>query len=154
MEKEKMMKGIKDRVKERAIWFALMYKSFSKLLPPDEVERCAREAIRQFGYIKAKKNKGNISPEEWFEKHVAKGSGKIFRSEFFKKRDHFEQRMTFCPLIEAWKEIGCSAEEIDLFCDIAMEADRARAEYHGIQCEIPKRMGKGDYFCQLNLKKM
>ena len=91
--------------------------------------------------------------EEWVEKHMSKGSGEVFESEIFKEEDYSEQRMTFCPLIEAWKELGCSHEEIDLFCDIAMEGDRGRADHHGIPYEIPKRLGKGDSFCRLLLKK-
>jgi len=147
------IKHVREAIKDRATWFALMYKSFSKVLPSKDVERLAREAIFQFGTLKGKKDGGKISPDEWVEKHMAKGSGEVFQSEISKQRDYSEQRMTFCPLVEAWKELGCSDEEIDLFCDIAMEGDRGRAGYHGIPCEIPKRMGKGDSFCQLILKK-
>ncbi len=150
---EETIKRIKEAIKDRATWFALMYKSFSKVLPPKDVERLAREAIYQFGNLKGKKDGGKISPDEWVEKHMAKGSGEVFQSKISKERDYSEQRMTFCPLVEAWKELGCSDEEIDLFCDIAMEGDRGRAEYHGIPWEIPKRLGKGDPFCHLILKK-
>jgi hypothetical protein len=144
---------VREAIKDRATWFFLMYRSFSKVLPPNEVERLAREAIYQFGTLKGKKDGGKIAPHEWVEKHVAKGSGQVFQSKINKERDFSEQRMTFCPLVEAWKELGCSDEEIDLFCDIAMEGDRGRADYHGIAWDIPKRLGKGDSFCQLILKK-
>jgi hypothetical protein len=142
----------REAIKDRATWFALLYKSFSKALPTKEVEKLCREAIYQFGTLKGKKDGRRISPEEWVEKHITK-SGEVFRSEIIKEKDHSEQRMTFCPLVEAWKELGCTPEEIDLFCDIAMEGDRGRAEHHGIPWDIPKRMGKGDSFCQLILKK-
>jgi len=144
---------VREAIKDRATWFALLYRSFSKALPPKEVEKLAREAIYQFGLLKGKKDGRKISPKEWVEKHMAKGSGEVFRSEIIKEKDYSEQRMTFCPLVEAWRELGCTAKEIDLFCDIAMEGDRGRAEYHGIPWDIPKRIGKGDSFCQLILKK-
>lgn len=150
---QETIEKVREAIKDRATWFVLLYRSFSKVLPPEEVERLAREAIYQFGTLKGKKDGRKITPDEWVEKHVAKGSGQIFQSEIIKEKDFSEQRMTFCPLVEAWKELGCSDEEIDLFCDIAMEGDRGRADYHGISMEIPKRMGKEDSFCQLILKK-
>ena len=150
---EETIKQVRDAIKDRATWFVLMYKSYSKVLPPEEVERLAREAIYQFGTLKGKKDGRKISPDEWVEKHMTKGSGQVFQSEINKEKDFSEQRMTYCPLVEAWKELGCSDEEIDLFCDIAMEGDRGRADYHGIPWDIPKRLGKGDSFCQLILKK-
>ena len=153
MTKEETIKRVREAIKDRATWFALLYKSFSKVLPPREVEKACREAIYEFGKLKGKKDGKKITPEEWVEKHMSKGSGEVFESEIFKEEDYSEQRMTFCPLIEAWKELGCSREEIDLFCDIAMEGDRGRADYHGIPWEIPKRLGKGDSFCRLLLKK-
>lgn len=150
---EETVKKVRKAIKDRATWFFLMYKSFSKVLPPEQVERLAREAIYQFGTLKGKKDGGKISPDEWVEKHITKGSGQVFQSEIHKEKDFSEQRMTYCPLVEAWKELGCSDKEIDLFCDIAMEGDRGRADYHGIHLDILKRLGKGDSFCQLILKK-
>lgn len=153
MSNEETIKRVREAIKDRATWFVLLYRSFSKVLPPKEVERAAREAIYEFGRLKGKKDGKKISPEEWVEKHMSKGSGEVFESKIFKEADYSEQRMTLCPLIEAWEELGCSRKEIDLFCDIAMEGDRGRADYHGIPWEIPKRLGKGDSFCQLLLKK-
>ena len=57
--------------------------------------------------------------------------------------------MKYCALVEAWKEIGCTDAEIDLFCDIAMEGDRGRAAVHGVRMELEERIGKGDSFCKL-----
>lgn len=153
MDQNEIAKMVKDAIKDRATWFALMYRSFLRVLPPKEVEKHVREAIYQFGIFKGKKDGGKISPDEWVEKHMAKGSGEVFQSVILKEKEYSEQRMTFCPLVEAWKELGCTEEEIDLFCDIAMEGDRGRADFHGISWEIPKRLGKRDSFCQLILKK-
>ncbi len=153
MGQEETIKRVREAIKDRATWFYLLYKSFSEVLPPEEVEKRAREAIYQFGVLKGKKDGKKISPEEWVDKHMAKGSGEVFESRIAKEADSSEQCMTFCPLVEAWKELGCTDKEIDLFCDIAMEGDRGRAEYHGIRWEIPKRLGKGDSYCQLILKK-
>lgn len=52
--------------------------------------------------------------------------------------------MKRCALMEAWKELNCSEEGIRLFCDIAMEGDRGRAEAHGVKMEIKERIAMGD----------
>jgi hypothetical protein len=144
---------VRRAIKDRALYLALLYRSFSKVLPPDQVERLAREAIYEYGRIKGQSDASKITPEEWVDKHMSKGSGAVFESHIVKEKNRCEQQMTYCPLVEAWNELGCSQEEIDLFCDIAMEVDRGRADYHGIPWEISERMGKGDSFCRLVLKK-
>ena len=148
-----VVEKVREAIKDRALYLALLYRSFSQALPPDQVERLAREAIYEYGRIKGQGDAGKITPEEWVDKHMSKGSGAVFQSHIAKGEDGCEQRMTHCPLLEAWKELGCSQEEIDLLCDIAMEVDRGRADYHGIPWEIPERMGKGDPLCRLVLKK-
>jgi len=63
------------------------------------------------------------------------------------------QKMKFCPLVEAWQEMGCSNEEIDLFCDIAMECNRGRADARGVRMVLDERTGKGDPCCKLMIHK-
>ena len=152
MNQEETIKRVREAIKDRAIWFALLYRSFSKILSPRQVEKACREAIYEFGRLKGKKDGHKITPEQWVDRHMAKGSGAVFQSQIYKEKDYSEQRMTFCPLIEAWKELSCTDKEIDLFCDIAMEGDRGRADFHGIPFDMPKRLGKGDSYCSLLLK--
>nr|MCU0563702.1 L-2-amino-thiazoline-4-carboxylic acid hydrolase [Desulfobacterales bacterium] len=76
----------------------------------------------------------------------------VFESTIVKDGDCCKQQMTRCALLDAWKDLGCTTEEIDLCCDIAMELDRSRAAYHGLGCEIPMRMGKGDRYCSVVLR--
>jgi hypothetical protein len=129
-----------------------MYKSFATVLPTEEVERLAREAIREYGRIRAQRDGKKVTAGEWVDIHLSQMGG-VFESKIEKHEDFCEQRMTYCPLLEEWKQMGCSPEEQDLFCDIAMELDRSRAEAHGIPCEIRERMGKGDEFCRVVLGK-
>ncbi len=153
MSQQETINRVREAIKDRATWFALLYRSFSKVLPPQKVEQAARQAIYEYGQLKGRRDGKKISPEEWVEKHMSKGSGEIFESNIAKEKAYSEQRMTLCPLIQAWREMGCTEEEVDLFCDIAMEGDRGRADYHGIPFEIRERLGKGDAFCRLLLKR-
>jgi len=147
-----VIEKVRAAIKDRALYLALLFRSYSSVLPVQEAQKYAREAIFEFGRIKAQKDPSPFSPEKWVDKHVAKGSSEVFRSRIVKEPDHCEQQMTFCPLVEAWQELGCDPQEINLLCDIAMEVDRGRAAYHGIPLEITQRIAKGDAYCCLVLK--
>ena len=61
MSQEETVKRVREAIKDRATWFALLYRSYAKVLPPEEVERAAREAIYQFGRLKGKKDGKKIT---------------------------------------------------------------------------------------------
>ena len=150
-ESQEMIEKVRAAIKDRATWFALLFKSFKEALPEHQVEALARKAIYEFGRLKAKKDPQDFSPHAWIEKHVSKGSYLVFDSDVESNEECAVQKMKYCALVEAWKEMGCTEEEIDLFCDIAMEGDRGRADAHGVRMELEERIGKGDAFCKLVL---
>lgn len=150
-QQKEMIEKVRAAVKDRATWFALLYKSFNEVLPETEVQKAARKAIYEFGRLKAKKDPADFSPELWVKRHVDKGSYLVFDSDVEVNAEGAVQQMKYCALVEAWKEMGCSDEEIDLFCDIAMEGDRGRADAHGVRMELEERIGRGDPYCKLKI---
>ncbi len=152
-ENTELVQKVRAAIKDRALYLAVLYRSFSKALPAEQAEKLAREAIFEYGRNRGSKDAGTMTPEKWVDHHMAKGSGAVFESRITKGDGYCLQEMTFCPLMEAWRELGCSADEMDLLCDIAMEVDRGRAAYHGITVEMPMRIGKGDSHCRLVLRK-
>jgi hypothetical protein len=148
-----VVQKVRAAIEDRALYLALLYRSFSKVVPADQAEKLAREAIFEYGRLRGAKDSEAMTPERWVDSHMAKGSGAVFESRIVKGEECCNQEMTYCPLMKAWRELGCSAEEMDLLCDIAMEVDRGRAAYHGLSVDMPKRIGKGDSFCQLVLRK-
>lgn len=150
-EKNDTIEKVRAAVKDRATWFALLYKRFKEALPEDQAEELARKAIYEFGRLKARKDPKNFSPKAWIEKHVSKGSYMVFDSDVEVNEAGAVQKMKYCALVEAWKELGCTKKEIELFCDIAMEGDRGRADAHGVRMELEERIAKGNDFCKLVL---
>ena len=148
---DEMIAKVRAAIKDRATWFALLYRSFQEALPATDAERLARKAIFEFGRMKAANDPEDFSAAAWVEKHVSKGSALVFDSDVEINAQGAVQRMKFCALVEAWKEMGCSPEEIDLFCDIAMEGDRGRAEAHGVRMELEERIARGNPYCQLKI---
>jgi len=150
-QQNEMVSKVRAAIRDRATWFALLYRSFKEVFPEKDVERQARKAIYEFGRMKARKDPADFSPAAWVEKHVSKGSALVFDSDVEIIEKGAVQRMKYCPLVEAWKEMGCTPEEIELFCDIAMEGDRGRADAHGVRMELVERIGRGDPFCNLRI---
>ena len=144
---------VRDAIKARALTLHFLLEAFDEVLPQEDVDRLARKAIFKLGEVKGHSDGGQLSPAGWLEKHKAKGSDIIFSSSGGIGASEVTIEMSTCPLLEAWVEQGCSTAEQDRLCNIAMEIDRGRAAYHGIEIEIPMRRGKGDDICKLVLRK-
>jgi hypothetical protein len=147
-----VVEKVRLAIQDRALYLALLYRSFSEALPAEQAEQLARQAIFAYGQARGKRDAAGMTPEKWVDSHVSKGSAAVFESRIVKEADHCEQQMTYCPLVQAWRELGCTPAEIDLLCDIAMEVDRGRAAYHGIPLDITHRIAAGDDHCCLVLK--
>ena len=151
VDQKEMINKVQAAIKDRATWFALLVRSFKEAFPEKDVERLARKAIFEFGRMKARNDPKDFSPAAWVERHVSKGSSLVFDSDVEINDKGAVQRMKFCALVEAWKDMGCTPQEIDLFCDIAMEGDRGRAHAHGVRMELEERIARGDKYCNLKI---
>lgn len=152
MDDDQVKQKVRAAIGDRAIYLALLLRSFAKVLPMTEVERLARQAIHEFGMLKGKADQTEMTPQKWVEQYITGGGADLFNGQIICQEGVCEQQMAYCPLIAGWQEVGCSEQEVDLFCDIAMEVDRGRADFHGIPYEIIERLAKGDPFCRLVLK--
>ena len=106
VDEKEMIDKVRAAIKDRATWFALLYRTFKETFPEQEVERLSRKAIFEFGRMKAKKDPADFSPRAWVERHVAKGSSLVFDSDVEINETGAVQRMKFCALVEAWKEMA------------------------------------------------
>lgn len=148
--KDEMITKVKAAIKDRATWFALLFEEFSKVLPEEEVVELSRKAIRRFGSMKAAGDPEPFKAKDWVIRHKAKGSADLFASEIDYTDHQATQIMKTCPLVDAWKEMNYAPAKIDLFCDIAMDGDRGRADGHeNITIELHETIGKGCDFCRL-----
>jgi hypothetical protein len=142
--------GVRSAIRGRATWFALLYRSFATALPADHVEALAREAIYAAGRLRGEADGDDFTPATWADCFLRDGTTQFFDLDIT-SAPGVCMEMNTCALVDAWRAMGCTPQEVDLFCDIAMEGDRGRADHHGIQIEIPERMGKGDAHCRMLL---
>ena len=148
--KEEMLRKIRAAIEDRATWFALLYDEFSKHLPEKKVEEISRSAIHKYGLMKAKKDPDSFEPKSWVIRHKEKGSADVFSSSIEYNDDQAIQMMGYCPLVESWKKLGLPPEIVDLYCDIAMDGDRGRADGHdGIVMELKDTIARGCESCKL-----
>lgn len=130
-----------------------MFDEFAKILPEDQVIEASRKAIYKYGLAKVNKDPQPFRAKDWVLRHKEKGSADVFASDIEYDDASATQRMTVCPLVDAWNAMGYSPEKVDLFCDIAMDGDRARADGHeGITMELHETIGKGCDFCRLVIR--
>jgi hypothetical protein len=67
-------------------------------------------------------------------------------------KGHIVLRMTSCPLVGAWREMGLPADEVDTLCDIAAAVDYGTFEGAGLDLEFLSRLGvAGNRQCLLDL---
>jgi hypothetical protein len=67
-------------------------------------------------------------------------------------KGHVVLRMTACPLVDAWRDMGFSAEKIDTLCEIAAAVDEGTFEGAGLDLKFLSRLGGGDQKCLLDLR--
>ncbi|MBU3915691.1 L-2-amino-thiazoline-4-carboxylic acid hydrolase, partial [bacterium] len=79
---------------------------------------------------------------------------KIFEMEIIESTaDKLSIDFHYCPLVKAWQDLGCSDEQIEKLCDIAMEGDRGIASCFDGEMNLGKVISKGDSFCQVRFSK-
>lgn len=62
-------------------------------------------------------------------------------------------RMTSCPLVDAWRGLGLSPEEIDTLCEISAAVDEGTFTGAGLELTFLDRLGKpGSERCLLELR--
>lgn len=60
----------------------------------------------------------------------------------------------YCPLVEAWQKLGCSDEEIEVLCDIAMNGDRGIASvFDDFKFSLGKTIAQGHNCCEIRFNK-
>lgn len=151
--KDEMLTKVRAAIEDRGAWFALLYDEFCKLLPEEQVIEASRKAIYKYGEAKVAKDPEPFHAKDWVIRHKEKGSADVFDSLIEYDDEKATQQMRKCPLVDAWNKMGYAPEKVDLFCDIAMDGDRARADGHeGVTMELYETIGKGCDFCRLVIR--
>jgi hypothetical protein len=142
---------LRNAMEHRATWLCLLLDEARKA--GADYERIGRGAVSRCGARAAEKimKCADVSDMRAFFAHfMPEATRKAFEAV---PVESDAQRLTlefhYCPLVDAWKKLGCADEEIALLCDIAMDGDRRIAETCRYDFNISSKIAEGAPLCRL-----
>ena len=149
--------ALRGAIEHRATWMYLLLDEARKAgLSWDDF---ARKGIFKCGLFhsehKIKENCVDINNfEEFFKPFLSEEMMKVLEVEIIEKTpDVLDLDFHYCPLVTAWQKLGCSQEDIEKLCDIAMDGDRGIAEGCGYDFTIGSKIAEGDDTCRITFNK-
>jgi len=144
---------VRKAIEHRATWMYLLLKEARERgLAWDEF---ARPAVFQTGCLsgqkKLEKMKDPGDMKEFSTVFAGETSRAIFEMEVIQADEEgYYLDFHYCPLVEAWKKLGASQEEIEQLCDIAMDGDRGvAAQFPEFEFSLGKTIAEGESVCQI-----
>lgn len=140
---------VRSAIEDRATWFDLLTKEAQALgLDPEPL---ARQAIHKFGQLRSNKMTQTDNMEEFIKQFASELVTHVFEMELVKvEENEAEVRFHYCPLVEAWKKQGNSAEQVDKLCQWACEGDYGlMANFPAFEFNPEKRLAAGDSYCRM-----
>jgi len=137
-------------IHDRARWAKLLMDAAAR--QGTNIEQMAREAFFKAGTEKAEKYgiRFDGDMEAFIDRFLSGPVREVLDARI--EINHGEACVEFrrCPLLDCWKEMGCTPGELDDLCDWAMEGDRGIVSCsEGLGFRLEKRLGAGDDCCRL-----
>ncbi len=139
-----LTEAVRLAIQDRATWFYLLIKEFQAAgYATDEP---VRKAIFKFGQMKGRRIGQAGTPREFFDGIATPVGALAFEME--DKGAGAEQgvyRFHHCALVEAWKKLGATPEEVAHLCELASCGDFGVVSCSpGLELEFNKLIAKGD----------
>ncbi|WP_371381254.1 L-2-amino-thiazoline-4-carboxylic acid hydrolase [Sporomusa aerivorans] len=150
---EELTTAIRLAIQDRAVWFYLLYKGMKEAgCNADEV---AEKAIFKFGQMKGQKIGTASTPKEFFDGIATKNAALAFAMEPREvEAEKGIYRFHHCALVEAWKKLGCSPEEVKHLCDLASCGDQGVVScFPELELKFNSLIAAGDAYCELEITK-
>ncbi len=154
---EDFLKAVRGAMERRAGYIAVIHDEISKRYGKDVAFDILSTAIKDYGKWYAKTRMQEV-PERrtpdtriWLPK--ARDARIMERKTIDVDKDRTVTEVELCPLIEAWKKMGKSKDEMRTLCDIAMYLDEGMSEEYPIAIKTEKRIGWGDECCKFIFEK-
>ncbi len=145
--REEFKKALEGAIQARALMFYFTYKTLQRLHPEIDADEVMIEASRAYGAFNAQAM-GDVKTAEDAMLNQSSKMGLIaFEQELTHLSDDYAEKAIYnCPLINAFKRVGCSQEEITKLCTkLLMPLDFALlAPFPDIELEFPKNLAEHD----------
>ena len=153
--KNAVLRAVREQLEHRAMWLYLLCSEAEKKGIVWEDIGC--EAVRRCGCIQGKGlvEKGGTDSLLGLKKTLFTLPARlVFEMTVVESvDDRLSLDFHYCPLVKAWQKLGCTDEEIERLCDMAMCGDRGIAASYGGRLDLPKTIARGDPVCEIRFRK-
>ncbi len=149
---EEFHQAVKSAYKDRATQVYFIWKKLKELYPEVDANKVIREGSYAFGLFQGEKiaekyGAENIGPKEAIIGQTSRGGILTFEQEIIQLDDDKAVKLFHCcPHAEALAELGCSPEEIKMFCrDMLGHCDYAICKpFPNVTIEFPTTVADGE----------
>ena len=149
---DKKTDDLRAAIEHRATWFYLMIEAAkNKGLDTS----FAREAIFKCGCFHGENKYPRTNDIKAFAAAFANENVvNIFEMDVKTTDEALDIKFHYCPLVEAWKKLGATDEDISELCDVAMEGDRGIINvYDDFEFKLGKTIAQGNKVCEVSIHK-
>lgn len=149
---EELTEAVRACIKDRATWFYLLLQAAKE--QGADADAIAKKAIFKFGQKKGAKLGDVKTPRAFFDGIATRNASLAFAMEEVKVgEDQGVYRFHKCALCEVWRELGCTPQEIDKLCKLAMEGDFGVVSQFPLDLKFNCTIGDGSDFCEMVITK-
>ena len=144
---EDFAKALESAIADRAKIFYFIYKTLQRLHPEIDADKVMATASHEFGKYNSKKMGSVKDAADALLNQTSRGGMLAFKQEITELSEKSAEKCMYnCPHVNAFKELGCSQEEITKLCKmLLMPGDFALLEaYPNIKLEFPKTLAEDD----------
>lgn len=152
--KQEVIDILSAAIEDRAKWFYLVLKYAEE--EGADVKKIAEKAIWDFGVDKGNKFGPDCkTANELLHKiHSGAAIGAFSMDIIEDGEDKSVMEFSTCPLVEQWKKLGCSDDEIGTLCDYASCGDFGLASVSpDLNLEFDELLSKGGKCCRMIITK-
>ena len=145
-----------NEIKNRARIYVCIYRELAKEVGQEKAISILKKALYARGKEKGLQLANKIGEPNLRELAAAFMDGKADMDAFGHEivgeySDHIVLRLNRCPLVEAWKEAGVTAEEQKIMCDIAYQVDFGKFETAGYTLAFNCRIADACKSCDMKV---
>lgn len=149
---QELTDAIRASIQHRATWFYLLLKAAKE--HGADSDAIAKEAIFKAGQLSGAKIGMCKTPREFFNGLATKNVSLAFAmEEIGVDENQGIYRFHRCALCDAWRELGCTQDEINHLCKLAMEGDYGIMSAYPLDLKFNCTIGDGSDYCEMVVTK-
>jgi len=154
--REDLKNALEGAIQDRGLFLYFIWKTLKELHPELETEKILAKAVYDYGLYKSQ-NMGDVQTAADALLNQSSKNGIIVFDQTITKvtDDYAEKEIRNCPLLNAFRKVGCTEEEVYTLChDILMQSDYSiLAPFDNVEVSFPKTLAESDV-CLMCVKRV